>query len=153
MNAPRVGPRRRIKVLGAERLVVRRSSSKAGTALKTHVHGNHRFAKPFHHSIVRPQAGAHFVKTSTAYATNGATLDDVRLMHEVVHGRCRVKAAGGIRQIDHALEYLRAGARRFGSTRTEQFVGAFRELSAEDRARFAEYLPPLDSATVPAGVA
>jgi deoxyribose-phosphate aldolase len=57
------------------------------------------------------RTGAHFVKTSTAYADSGATLEDVRLMHEVVDGRCQVKAAGGIREIQEVLDYLRAGAR------------------------------------------
>jgi len=88
------------------------------------------------------QAGAHFVKTSTAYADGGATLDDVRLMYQVVKGRCQVKAAGGIREIHEVLQYLQSGARRFGSTRTEQFVLAFQELSPTDRASFAEYLRP-----------
>jgi len=86
------------------------------------------------------RAGAHFVKTSTAYATDGATLEDVQLMHQVVKERCRVKAAGGIRSIDQVLQYLQAGARRFGSTRTEQFVRAFQDLPPESRARFAEDL-------------
>ena len=35
------------------------------------------------------EAGAHFVKTSTAYAEGGATLEDVRLMYEAVEGKCR----------------------------------------------------------------
>jgi deoxyribose-phosphate aldolase len=89
------------------------------------------------------EAGAHFVKTSTAYADGGATLEDVRLMSEVVNGRCQVKAAGGIRQIHEVLEYLQAGARRFGSTRTEQFVHAFENLPAEEKAIFAECVPGL----------
>ncbi|MDQ3698414.1 MAG: deoxyribose-phosphate aldolase [Gemmatimonadota bacterium] len=89
------------------------------------------------------QAGAHFVKTSTAYADGGATLDDVRLMHEVVKGRCQVKAAGGIREIHEVLEYLQAGARRFGSTRTDHFVRAFQALPPENRASFAQYVPGL----------
>ncbi len=83
------------------------------------------------------QSGAHFVKTSTAYAEGGATLEDVRLMYEAVQGRCQVKAAGGIREIDELLEYLRAGATRFGSTRTEAFVRAFEALPAEQRLMFA----------------
>ena len=87
------------------------------------------------------QAGAHFVKTSTAYADGGATLEDVRLMYRAVRGRCRVKAAGGIREIGEVLEYLQAGARRFGSTRTDQLARAFQDLPAEKRAPFAEYLP------------
>ena len=87
------------------------------------------------------QSGAHFVKTSTAYAEGGATLEDVRLMYDAVQGRCQVKAAGGIREIDELLEYLRAGARRFGSTRTETFVRAFEALPAENRLMFADYVP------------
>ncbi len=87
------------------------------------------------------RAGARFVKTSTAYAEGGATLDDVRLMYRAVSGRCRVKAAGGIREIHEVLEYLEAGARRFGSTRTDQLVRAFQQLPAEKQQAFADYLP------------
>ena len=86
-------------------------------------------------------AGAHFVKTSTAYAAGGATLDDVRLMFDAVNGRCLVKAAGGVRQLHEVLEFLQAGARRFGSTRTDQFVSEFQALPANERAAFMEYLP------------
>ena len=89
------------------------------------------------------RAGAHFVKTSTAYADGGATLEDVRLMHDVVKGRCLVKAAGGIRELPELLEYLRAGARRFGSTRTDQFVRAFEALPTEQKRDFAKYVPSL----------
>jgi deoxyribose-phosphate aldolase len=89
------------------------------------------------------QTGAHFVKTSTAYAVGGATLEDVRLMFEVVDGRCQVKAAGGIREIEEILEYLRAGARRFGSTRTDQLTQAFREMPKSKKARFGEFLVDL----------
>jgi deoxyribose-phosphate aldolase len=84
------------------------------------------------------QAGAHFVKTSTGFAPGGATLDDVRLMVRVVRGRCRVKAAGGIRRLEDALAYLQAGAARIGSSRTEELVRAFQNLPAETRAA----LPP-----------
>jgi deoxyribose-phosphate aldolase len=86
------------------------------------------------------EGGAHFVKTSTAYADGGATLEDVGLMYQVVKGRCLVKAAGGIRDLSEVLAYLQAGARRFGSTRTEQFVRAFQDLSPEERAPFAAAL-------------
>ena len=67
-------------------------------------------------------------------------MDDVRLMYEAVDGRCQVKAAGGIRKIEEILEYLRAGARRFGSTRTDQFVQAFREMPEGKRESFGEFL-------------
>jgi deoxyribose-phosphate aldolase len=87
------------------------------------------------------RAGAHFVKTSTAYAEGGATLEDVRLMYRAVHGRCRVKAAGGIREIHEVLQYLEAGARRFGSTRTDKLVHAFQQLPLEKQQAFESYLP------------
>lgn len=86
-------------------------------------------------------AGAHFVKTSTAYAEGGATLADVRLMYAAVAGRCLVKAAGGVRTLDQVLQFLQAGARRFGSTRTDQFVRDFGQLNAEQQAPYLEFLP------------
>jgi deoxyribose-phosphate aldolase len=86
------------------------------------------------------QTGAHFVKTSTAYADGGASLEDVRLMYEAVEGRCQVKAAGGIRHLEEVLEYLKAGARRFGSTRSHLFVEAFVALPEAERGAFDEYL-------------
>jgi deoxyribose-phosphate aldolase len=61
-------------------------------------------------------------------------------MYQAVQGRCLVKAAGGIREIREVLAYLEAGARRFGSTRTEQLVRGFEELSPEERGAFAAYL-------------
>ena len=86
------------------------------------------------------QTGAHFVKTATAYTAGGATLDDVRLMHEAVQGRCLVKAAGGIQTLEEILAFLQAGARRFGSTRTAQFVAAFRTLPPAEKGTFAPFL-------------
>ena len=89
------------------------------------------------------EAGAHFVKTSTAYADGGATLDDVRLMYEAVEGKCLVKAAGGVRELSEVLAYLQAGARRFGSTRTAQFVKAYRALPDDQRQAFGEFVTDL----------
>jgi deoxyribose-phosphate aldolase len=89
------------------------------------------------------RAGAHFVKTATAYADGGAALEDVRLMYQAVEGRCHVKAAGGIRKLEEILDYLKAGARRFGSTRSEQFVRAFQELPDNKKEAFSEFLKSL----------
>jgi deoxyribose-phosphate aldolase len=89
------------------------------------------------------QAGADFVKTSTAYADGGATLDDVRLVYAAVAGQYQVKAVGGIRKISEILEFLQAGTRRFGSTRTDQFVQAFKRLPEDQRAAFGAFLEDL----------
>lgn len=62
------------------------------------------------------EAGAAFVKTSTGFSTGGATLEDVRLMHKIVAGRCAVKASGGIRDRAAALAMIEAGATRLGTS-------------------------------------
>jgi len=46
------------------------------------------------------EAGADYIKTSTGFSTAGATFHDVELMVKGVHGRCKVKAAGGISTVD-----------------------------------------------------
>lgn len=61
------------------------------------------------------KAGADFVKTSTGFhPAGGASVHAVRLMAETVGGRLGVKASGGIRTADVALEMIAAGATRLG---------------------------------------
>ncbi len=62
------------------------------------------------------QAGADFVKTSTGFASGGATIADVKLMREVVGPDMVVKAAGGIRTRADALAMIDAGATRLGTS-------------------------------------
>jgi len=58
--------------------------------------------------------GATFVKTGTGWAERGTTLEDVRLVKSFVGDQARIKASGGIRNLDTLLEMYKAGARRFG---------------------------------------
>ena len=60
------------------------------------------------------RTGASFVKTGTGWAERGTTLDDVRLVKSIVGDRIRIKASGGIRNLDMLLEMYKAGATRFG---------------------------------------
>ncbi|HPH95452.1 MAG TPA: deoxyribose-phosphate aldolase [Anaerolineaceae bacterium] len=62
------------------------------------------------------RAGADFVKTSTGFASSGATVDDVALMRAVVGEKMGVKAAGGVRTLDDARAMISAGANRLGSS-------------------------------------
>lgn len=62
------------------------------------------------------RSGAAYVKTSTGFAGGGATVEDVRLLAEVVAGRAGVKAAGGIRGWDTCREMIEAGADRIGTS-------------------------------------
>ncbi len=59
---------------------------------------------------------ADFVKTSTGFGPGGATLDDVRLLADVVGTAARVKASGGIRDLDTARRMVEAGAARLGTS-------------------------------------
>lgn len=60
--------------------------------------------------------GADYVKTSTGFSTSGATAQDVALMRDVVGEDIGVKASGGIRTRQAAVEMLRAGASRIGAS-------------------------------------
>jgi deoxyribose-phosphate aldolase len=61
-------------------------------------------------------AGAAFVKTSTGFASGGATVRDVELMRRTVGRALGVKASGGIRTRDQAVAMIRAGANRLGTS-------------------------------------
>jgi deoxyribose-phosphate aldolase len=62
------------------------------------------------------QAGANFVKTSTGFGTGGATATDVALLRKALSSRTGVKAAGGIGTLAKAMEMIRAGANRIGTS-------------------------------------
>jgi deoxyribose-phosphate aldolase len=61
-------------------------------------------------------AGAAFLKTSTGWS-GGATMSDVRLLKEVARDRVGIKASGGIRTLEQALDLILAGATRLGTSR------------------------------------
>ncbi len=62
------------------------------------------------------QAGAQFVKTSSGFASAGATEADVRLLREVVGPDFGVKASAGIRDAETADRLIAAGADRLGTS-------------------------------------
>jgi deoxyribose-phosphate aldolase len=61
-------------------------------------------------------AGADFVKTSTGFASGGATAADVALMRRVVGAEMGVKAAGGVRDLQGLNAMVAAGATRVGAS-------------------------------------
>lgn len=69
-------------------------------------------------------AGAAFVKTSTGFhPAGGATVAAVRLMRETVGPAVGIKASGGIRTREAALEMIAAGADRIGTSATAALLG------------------------------
>jgi deoxyribose-phosphate aldolase len=68
---------------------------------------------------IAERAGADFVKTSTGFAGGGATIEDLKLMRQTCSPKVRIKAAGGVRTLDSALEVRSVGTARFGATATK----------------------------------
>ena len=66
--------------------------------------------------LLSKEAGADFVKTSTGFASGGATVHDVALMRRVVGPEIGVKAAGGVRTYEDAESMIKAGATRIGAS-------------------------------------
>jgi deoxyribose-phosphate aldolase len=79
-------------------------------------------------SEIAIQAGADFLKTSTGFASGGATVADVALLRGVAGARSGVKASGGIRTLADVRSLLEAGANRIGASASVDIV---RELGAE----------------------
>jgi deoxyribose-phosphate aldolase len=75
-------------------------------------------------------AGGDFVKTSTGFASGGATHDDIRLMRRNTSAAIGVKAAGGVRTLDALLAVMDLGVTRIGATATETIIEEFRARKA-----------------------
>ena len=61
-------------------------------------------------------SGAEYIKTSTGFNSNGATPEDLTLMLKEVQGKILVKAAGGVRDIQTAQDYINMGVMRLGTS-------------------------------------
>ncbi len=68
------------------------------------------------------KAGANFVKTSTGFGKGGATAEDIALMRRVVGPDLGVKASGGVRDLETALQMIAAGATRIGASASVAIV-------------------------------
>ena len=66
-------------------------------------------------------AGVTFLKTSTGWF-GGATVADVKLLHQITKGRVGIKAAGGIHNLEQAIQLIQAGATRIGTSRSLELL-------------------------------
>ena len=103
---------------------------------------------------IAEESGAHLVKTTTGVRTQylelatpspagvsagaargavppGAVVDDIVLMRQVLSPKMKIKASGGIYDLDTALAMFRAGADQLGVSKGEQLIKDF-------QARFAK---------------
>lgn len=83
------------------------------------------------------EAGAQFLKTSTGWS-GGATVADVRLLKELTKDRVGIKASGGIRTAEQAIELIVAGATRLGTSRGPELIRQREEMGKRRRANDEE---------------
>lgn len=60
------------------------------------------------------EAGVAFVKTGTGWGTAPTTVETIRLIRKAIGNSAKIKAAGGVRDLDTLLAMLDAGCDRFG---------------------------------------
>ncbi len=61
-------------------------------------------------------AGADFVKTSTGFAPSGAKAEHIKIMRQSVPPHVGIKASGGIKTLEQAIQMIEAGADRLGTS-------------------------------------
>lgn len=74
-------------------------------------------------------ANADFVKTSTGWAKTGVSLENISLIKKHVGTRIKIKAAGGIRELETLLEMHKKGVTRFG-VGLKSFINIFEKLES-----------------------
>jgi len=73
-------------------------------------------------SEIIKKSGANFVKTSTGFSQGGVTKEDVLLIRKSVGDNFGIKASGGIKTYQQAVELIKAGATRIGSSSSVKIV-------------------------------
>jgi deoxyribose-phosphate aldolase len=76
-------------------------------------------------------AGVSFLKTSTGW-NGGATVADVKLLKQLTKDRVGIKASGGIRTVEQAIELILAGATRLGTSRGPELMRQRDRLDKEE---------------------
>lgn len=70
------------------------------------------------------EAKADYIKTSTGFSKTGATREDIRLFSEHIGPEVKMKAAGGIRSLQDAEDYISLGCERLGTSAIVKIVKA-----------------------------
>ena len=73
------------------------------------------------------ESGADYIKTSTGFGGGGATREDVALFKAHVAPHVKIKAAGGIADLNDAEDFIALGADRLGTSRIVKAVKAMEQ--------------------------
>lgn len=78
--------------------------------------------------LICQDAGADYVKTSTGYASSGAKVEDIELMRKTLPSAIGIKASGGIKTLEFAVDLIKAGADRIGTSSAKAIMNAWRAI-------------------------
>ena len=67
-------------------------------------------------------SGADFIKTSSGFSAGGAKIEDITLFKSVLNPRVKIKASGGIKSLEQAIDLINAGCERLGTSKTESIL-------------------------------
>ena len=67
-------------------------------------------------------SNADYIKTSTGFSTNGATIEDIKLFKKYMKDGKGIKAAGGISSFEDAENFIKDGATRLGTSRLVKII-------------------------------
>ncbi|WP_282925838.1 deoxyribose-phosphate aldolase [Helcococcus kunzii] len=79
-----------------------------------------------------------FIKTSTGMAKSGAKVEDVKLMKKIVGDDVKVKAAGGIREVETFIDMIRNGAERIGCSQGIPIIEELKKKFEREEIDFIE---------------
>lgn len=73
------------------------------------------------------ECGGDYIKTSTGFSARGVNLEDINIINSVKKPELKIKASGGIRTLEFALQLIEAGADRLGTSNAAALVKEYRE--------------------------
>ncbi len=76
-------------------------------------------------------AGADYIKTSTGFGTDGATMEDVLLFKEHIGPNVKIKAAGGVSSVSDLEAFLNAGCDRIGTSKAVGLLKNEKQVAGE----------------------
>lgn len=77
------------------------------------------------------QTDTDFIKTSTGFSSRGVNMEDIKIIMENKSERLKVKASGGIKTLDFALELINSGVNRIGSSSAVSLVEEYRKRGGQ----------------------
>lgn len=79
-------------------------------------------------SQIVADSGAFCVKTNTGFGARGVSIEDVKIIKNVVGEKLKIKASGGIRTAKQALDLIRAGADILGTSSGVKIIEEFKKV-------------------------